>query len=298
MPFKADMHMHSSMSADGEISPETLVAMAANASVKCMAVTDHNRVDGVALAVKAAEGQNNVTVIPGIEIDCDFGDVHLHVLGYGIDHTRPEFAALWQQAKTNECAASEQLLDLVEAIGIAVDRDAIRKMAGDGPVIGEHIAEIALEDQRNADNPKLAPFRPGGNRSDNPFVNFYWDFCGRGKPAHVPVDCITLDECIALIVDTGGIPVLAHPGQSLKERPDCLPDIAAKGVCGVEAFSSYHSPEACVHWKNEAAKNNLFVTCGSDFHGKTKPSIAIGQHGVSDNAEELLAGFFEALGRV
>lgn len=294
MSLKADLHMHSSMSADGEITPEQLVAMAAKANFNCIAITDHNRIDGIAPAIQAGK-KSGITIIPGVEIDCDFGDIHLHILGYGIDYERPEFASLWQKAKANECAASNQLMDRVEALGIVINRDAVKKIAGDGSVIGEHIAEAALEDPRNADNTKLAPFRPGGARSDNPFVNFYWDFCGRGKPAHVAVDCITLDECITLIADSGGIPVLAHPGQSIHEHPGSLPEIVVKGVRGMEAYSSYHTPEACIHWKNEADKNNLFVTCGSDFHGKTKPSIALGQHGAGDTMEELLAGFFKSL---
>lgn len=45
-------------------------------------------------------------------------------------------------------------------------------MSRDGVVVGETIAEAALADDRNSENPLLAPYREGGERSDNPYVNF------------------------------------------------------------------------------------------------------------------------------
>lgn len=54
-------------------------------------------------------------------------------------------------------------------------------------------------------------------------------------------------------------------------------EIINEGVEGVEAYSSYHSLEAVEFFKNLAEKYNVFVTCGSDFHGKTKPAIKLGK---------------------
>jgi adenosylmethionine-8-amino-7-oxononanoate aminotransferase len=48
------------------------------------------------------------------------------------------------------------------------------------------------------------------------------------------------------------------------------------GLDGVEAFSSYHSLEAINYFYNKGKEKNLLITCGSDYHGKTKPAIAIG----------------------
>lgn len=294
MKFKADLHLHSSVSSDGEIEPEALVRMAAEAGMGCVAVTDHNRTHGVGRAVAAGKSAG-VVVIPAIEIDCDFGDAHLHVLGYGIDHAAPGFEELWRQVHESEAAAANGVIDNVEAMGIRVDRDKVWGMARDGVVIVEYVAEVALADSRNDGNPILEPFRPGGARSDNPLVNFYWDLCGRGKPGHVAVESISLGECVGLITATGGVPVLAHPGQSLKEHQGLLPEIAGAGVRGVEAYSSYHSPEQCAFWREQARESALFVTCGSDFHGKMKPAIPIGGHGAGDDVQELLEPFFAAL---
>lgn len=49
------------------------------------------------------------------------------------------------------------------------------------------------------------------------------------------------------------------------------------GLQGVEAFSSYHDAETAKYFLKKGREHNLLVTCGSDFHGKTKPVIEIGE---------------------
>ncbi len=276
-----DLHMHSSHSLDGEIPPETLVAMAAAAGMAAVAVADHNRSSAVPAAVRAGRGAG-VEVIPAIELDCRRGDVPLHVLGYFIDAEDPAYADLWREVEKRERAASEEKIELARRLGLSLDREAVLAASPGGIVTAETIAEVALADPANRANPLLSPFFPGGARSDNPFVNFYWDHCSPGKPAHVRVERITFGQAVELITGTGGVPVLAHPGMNLKGRPELLADLAAEGVKGVEAYSSYHSPEACREWAARARALGLAVTCGSDFHGKTKPAIRIGGHGAGD----------------
>ena len=49
------------------------------------------------------------------------------------------------------------------------------------------------------------------------------------------------------------------------------------GVEGVEAFSSYHSPETVEYFYQAGKKHQILITCGSDYHGKTKPAIELGE---------------------
>lgn len=46
---------------------------------------------------------------------------------------------------------------------------------------------------------------------------------------------------------------------------------------GLEAFSSYHTSEQAAYYSSLTDKRNLLSTCGSDYHGKTKPSITLGE---------------------
>lgn len=278
MGHGVDLHLHTCFSPDGEISPGWLVEMCRIAGMRHIAVADHNNVDGVAQAIAAGE-EAGVTVVPCVELDCAFEGAELHVLGYFIDYLDKRYDAVRDHVEAQEMAASQRRLELARSLGIEVDQRVIEEGAGGAAITAELIAEVALAEPRNDGNHVLEPYRPGGSRSDNPYVNFYWDHFAVGKPLHIHIAFMSLAECLELIEDTGGVAVLAHPGQSLRGREALFPRIAESGIRGVEAFSSYHSSEDRVYWHNAAKEQKLAVTCGSDFHGKTKPAISIGGHG-------------------
>jgi predicted metal-dependent phosphoesterase TrpH len=288
-----DLHMHSNYSLDGEMPVEVLVEMAAKAGLEFAAVSDHNRTDAVPEALRAGE-RFGVKVIPAIEIDSEFHGVNAHILGYGIDYADTVYDELWNEVETDELRATGERLELVRSLGIELDMDMLEAGARNGVVVAELIAEVALADPRNNDNPHLAPFRPGGTRSINPYVNFYWDFCSPGRPAYVKMNFRQLPDVVDLIVGTGGTPILAHPGISLKGREDLLTEILAAGVRGVEAFSSYHDARQSAHWLEKVREHGVAFTCGSDYHGKTKPAIRIGGHG-GDEHWEKVADFIHVL---
>lgn len=279
-----DLHVHSSFSIDGQIVPSELVRMAAEAEVSHMAVADHNTASGVSEALLEGRARG-VTVIPAIEIDAAHAGTELHILGYGIRHTDPGYAELERGDLARRREASERQLALLQALGLEIDSNAILAMAPGGAVTAEMALELAFATPENDGKPLLAPYRPGGARSDNPFANFYWDYCSPGKSAHISLQIPLLRNALRLIVDSGGVPVLAHPGVYLTGREDVLADLRMAGVMGVEAFCSYHSPEQSLHWRKAAAAANMFVTCGSDFHGKYKPAITLGGHGAGADIE-------------
>ena len=137
--------------------------------------------------------------------------------------------------------------------------------------------EVLLNDPRYQEHPLLKPYREGGTRSDNPYVNFYWDYYSQGKPCYTKIIYPSLKETIDLIKNHGGTVVLAHPGNNLKGQFEVFDEMVALGVEGVEAFSNYHSLETVNYFYDAGKKHNLLITCGSDFHGKTKPAIELGE---------------------
>ena len=279
-----DLHMHTMYSDDGEFKPSVLVEMCKDAGLKYIAVADHNSVKGVGEAVKTGE-ESGVKVIPAIEIDCTFKGVNLHVLGYYIDYRMEEFEKLENSILEQEKTASPERLRLVEAAGIYVNREKLEKIAKNGIIIGEDIAEASVYEPENKENPMIKPYLEGGARSDNPYVNFYWDICAQGKPAYVPIHYISLEEAVELINKAGGIPILAHPGNNIHEDKELLSGILDTGVKGMEVYSSYHSEEQTDFYVKEAEKRHCLITCGSDFHGKIKPAIHLGGCGCDEETE-------------
>ncbi len=270
-----DLHIHSRASADGQYGPAELVELAAGRGIRTMAVADHNTARAVA-ETAALAGRAGIGFIPAIELDCFFEGVWLHVLGYWIDPQSPGLSAVEESVIEREQVLGEVKLAAYEKLGLVLDRDRIHRLAPNGVIWGETVAEVVLADPRNRSHPLLAPYFPGGRRSDNPLLHFDWDFCSPGRPVHYPVEYISLSEAVAVIGEAGGVAFLAHPGRDVKEEAGLLKKIAAQGLAGLEAFSSYHSVEQTRFYRDQGRKLGLALSCGSDFHGRTKPNIRIG----------------------
>ena len=178
-----DLHMHTHFSDDGTYSPEELMELCAQSGVRVAAVSDHNCTRSVARAVRHARSLG-IECIPAVELDCTYQGIDLHLLGYWIDPDHPGFSQTEQAIKKQEQLAGEQRIQLAYSMGFQFDAEPLRREKG-GIVTGEMIAEAALV--QDPENPALLPYRPGGARSDNPYVNIYWDFFSQGKPGYVPV---------------------------------------------------------------------------------------------------------------
>lgn len=278
-----DLHMHSEWSCDGEKTVYELLEIAKDSGLKTIAITDHNSTAAVAPAMEASD-RYGIRVIPAVELDCLYEDRIFHVIGYGIDPQNAKLKKIDQDIQTQEKKAARERIAKFNAAGITVDEAEALTHAVHGVfVTGELVGEIVLNKPNAEEKDLLKPYFPGGARSDNPYVNFYWDWCDVGKPAYVHIQYISMVEALAAIREAGGIAILAHPGQNLKGRMDWLDGILANGFDGIECFSTYHKIEINQHFYHEAMKRNLLVTGGSDFHGKTKPSIKMGQFGLTDD---------------
>jgi predicted metal-dependent phosphoesterase TrpH len=271
-----DLHMHSAYSNDGDFSPAEMMRKCAAAGLKVVALADHNSVRGVSEARETAL-RLGMKFFSALEIDCTHGGHNFHLLGYGINERAAVFAEIEQKVHREEVAASEKLIELVQKMGIFVDVGAVRKKAVNGVVVAEIIAEVALADSQNSENLLLLPFRAGGERSDNPYVNFYWDLCSQGKPAYVPMHYIELTAAVAAIKENGGAAVLAHPGANIGQNGEITKSIINAGIDGIEAFSNYHDEETKRFYEVICQEHNLITTSGSDFHGKSKPAIHLGK---------------------
>lgn len=273
---KIDLHIHTNISDDGEFSPREIIAQCEEQGMNLVAITDHNSVRGVAEAMEAAK---NLQVLSGVELDCTYECKNLHLLGYCFDYTRKEFSLLEQDILQQEkTAAEEKVKRFRNYTGIPISFQEVLDVSHNGVVTGELIADLVLAKDTATNYEILKPYLPGGEKSDMPNVRFYWDFFSEGKPAYVPIHYPSLPEAIALIHDAGGIAVLAHPGQTLPDNDALLAHIISENIDGIEVYSSYHNRTACEHYFNVANKNHLFITCGSDFHGKHKPNIKLGGH--------------------
>lgn len=88
-----DLHMHSGYSDDGEYTAEELVTKCHQSGIRIMAITDHNTVSVIDEELALCR-EMGIIAIPGVEIDCTWKGIDLHVVGYGIDHISETFRKL------------------------------------------------------------------------------------------------------------------------------------------------------------------------------------------------------------
>ena len=270
-----DLHIHSGYSSDGELPVAAIVGLCAARGLDAFSLTDHNSVRGVGEAARLAR-ERGVGFVPGIEIDCNYRGTDLHLLGYGIDWRSADFARWEEEVAAKVMASFGPMVDTLLNLGFRVDAGAVLAAADGKPPTGELIAEVMLSDA-NCHTPPLRPYMEGGERSDMPYINFYLDYFAQGRPAFVPVEYMDYRDAVELVRDNGGVPVVAHPGLNFRGREETAGRLLDRGAAGLEVFNNYHTPEQAVYFTSLALSKGASMTCGSDFHGKTKPRIAVGR---------------------
>ena len=118
---RADLHVHTHQDSDNDPTPELekYIDAAIRNDIEVLAITDHNRVDFVKPAIRAAE-EKPLTVLPGIEISTRDG--HLLGLFDPDDLTALEAFATAENLRLKTVSAGEMrsersVLDLIQEIG-------------------------------------------------------------------------------------------------------------------------------------------------------------------------------------
>ena len=119
---KINLHIHTVYS-DGEGSPEQIINSAKSKGYKLISITDHN-------TVEPHKQIKDEILLSGVEFDCWFGYVFIHLLGYGFDVSHPDIQPFLAKNKKDTEAVLPRLFsfrnvkNLIEAIhnagGIAV----------------------------------------------------------------------------------------------------------------------------------------------------------------------------------
>ncbi len=245
---KVDLHMHSTAS-DGRLTPEDVVRKSAENGLTVIALTDHDTVDGIAPALVTAKAFPWLKVIPGIEISTDFPDGEVHVLGYFIDYTDPEFAARLERMRHSRRGRAQGMIAKLRDLGIHIEWQQVLEIADSGSIGRPHIAQAML------DKGYIASIKEA-----------FTKYIGRGGPAYVEREKITPVEAVKLILRTKGLPVLAHP-LTISDPETMVVELKAAGLVGIEAYYNGYTADEISRLVNLADKYGLIASGGSDYHG-------------------------------
>ena len=265
--LRFDLQSHSTRS-DGVLEPAEVVAAAAQAGVKLLALTDHDTLAGVPEALEAAQ-EHGITVVPAIEISAidDGGEGgiarELHILGYLVDYDDPSFTVTLAGFLADREQRTLRMARNLGELGIELDEQAIDARVNAGEPIGRpHLAEAALAHPANAERLREEQIDDIGS-----FIRAYLI---EGRPAFCLRITPTVEEAVDAIHGAGGVAIWAHPFWDVSDPVEVLTTIdrfRTLGIDGVEAFYVTHTHEQTELLAKRCAELDVLSTGSADFHG-------------------------------
>lgn len=255
-----DLHLHSYYS-DGTNSPATVVQMARELGLSTIALTDHNTVKGLAEFVSAANSCE-MDAIAGIEFSVDYKGMELHLLGLCIDGKYfSEIEELMDEYLRIREQSNRDMVNALRNDGYLIDYDEIIAKSANGYVNRAHIGAELTE------------------KGYTPSVRVAFDtLLNKKGPYFKPRKFPNVFEMIEYIGKIGGVSVLAHPFLQFNENElrEFLSEAKKHGLDGMETVYTEFSEEQILLLRNIAREFELLESGGSDFHGSTKPDVAMG----------------------
>jgi 3',5'-nucleoside bisphosphate phosphatase len=260
--MRIDLHAHSDRS-DGTMTPAELVHHGADVGIDVLALTDHDSFEGWEEAAKAAE-QTGVTLVSGVEISCRYAGHGAHLLGYLPDPAYPPLLGELQRILDGRNARIPAVLERLRALGIPIDIDDVRRVAGPTAAVGRpHVADA------------LVALGVVGDRGEA-----FTRYLSPGGPAFARRYATELSAMLGLVRRAGGVGVLAHPWAGRHDTSTLTAEAFAAlqdaGLAGVEVDHEDHPPAVRERLRAVAEDLGLVVTGSSDFHGTGKVGHALG----------------------
>lgn len=272
-----DMHIHSVYS-DGDKSVEEILKMCEEKKLEYISLTDHNTCKQYDdLTFSSSEKIFSGKIIKGVELNTVLDGRNIEILGYNIN---PDIINKWRLKYYKEDVLNKQqkifgkmLLEKCDKKGLIYDKNILYKDIPVTDFIEIHIYEELIKHKENLSIlGELAEsggifYRKG---LANPESDFYIDR-NSVRPKY--------EEVIDIIHSSGGKAFLAHPFEyrikNLEEFMDKM--VKDSKIDGIECFHPSAEEDGKIDYLIDyARKNNLFISGGSDFHGKRKLNIEIG----------------------
>lgn len=263
-----DLHTHSNRS-DGTFSPAQLVDYAMEKGLAAFALTDHDTVDGLEEAIsRARQLRENLPpekagqvpeVIPGVEFSTEYQGKDVHIVGLYINYHNDRFQKYLQDFVESRINRNRKMCARLQEAGINISYEALLAEFPNAVITRAHYAKYLL----NHDYTKSMK---------EAFDRYIGDHC----PYYVPREKVIPEQAVALILEAGGIPVLAHPilyHMSDERLETLVARLKEAGLMGIEAiYSTYNTAEER-QIRRLAEAYGLAVSGGSDFHGENKPGL-------------------------
>jgi len=251
----ADLHVHTHLS-DGTFTPEEVVENARKVGLSCIAVTDHDCVDGIMPAMKAAK-KHGPEIIPGVEMSAQEKGREVHLLGFFPDIKDKKFLEKLKSIRRNRVERVYRMVEKLKKYNVRLDPGRVFELSGPGSVGRLHVAAV-LEEEGYVSSIEEAFKR----------------FIGDKGPCYVAHYEISAKDAISELKRVGAVVVYAHP--QLMGGDSLIPQFIKYGLDGIEAYHSEHTKQVTKRYIELAGECGLLVTGGSDCHGLNKGRMLMG----------------------
>jgi 3',5'-nucleoside bisphosphate phosphatase len=255
-----DLHTHSTAS-DGSDPPERIPELAAANGCQAVALTDHDRMDGVEQAAKRA-AEVGVELVPGCEISCEVPKGTMHVLIYFVESGTALEDELVRLQEARDARNARMFTRLSEELGLPITPEEVEAEAGGKGIGRPHVAAVLLR------KGVVASIQEAFDR-----------YLAKGQPGYVEKERLYPNQAIRLAKEANAVPVLAHPlslGLEPGELDRTFAELAELGLAGAEAIYGRYTPEERAGVAALAEQHGLIVSGGSDYHGTYKPDLQVG----------------------
>lgn len=256
-----DLHMHSNYS-DGTDSVEKLIDNVIDSKITYFSLTDHDTAKGCRKILNSNElmqkiGYNGLNFVPGIEFSCTYNGRKVHILAYDINPFSDEIYYF-----------EEKLKNLMK------EKDIYRfkSIEDDGYVLSDESREF-LNSRINIRTPDAANCLVNDGCFDN-FEDTIAYLKNIKYPRQYLLDAV---EVIDKVSKTGAKLVWAHSIYGMKQShlsfeaiEEFIKEFKKHGLSGLECYYSLYEKQEIDKLRDLAKKYDLFITCGSDYHGKNK----------------------------
>lgn len=247
-----DLHSHSNIS-DGLLSPGELVAHAAAHGVRVLALTDHDDIGGLAEARQASLNYD-LQLINGVEISVTWKKRTLHIVGLNIDPDNPALKSGLASVRQNRIDRAKLMALGLEKAGIHGSFEAASTYAEQSILTRMHFARFLVERQYAKDAKSV-----------------FKKYLVKDKPGFVDHQWMSLEAAVSLILGSGGVAVLAHPGRYDIRRTNMLlllEEFRSLGGTAIEVVTGSHTPAQYIEYAKYAQMFDLKASQGSDYHGR------------------------------
>ena len=253
----ADLHVHTNFS-DGTFTPEEVVRCANEKGLSCIAICDHDCVDGIDPSMEYAR-KTHLEIIPGVELTVIEGGKEIHMLGYFVEWKKKAFADILKRVQRERIARVDKMIEKLKKFNVNIDKKKVIEIAGGKGSVGRlHMAQALLE-AKAVSSIQMA------------FDKYIGDF----KPCYVEDIGFSGKGAIEVILEAKGVPVVAHPATINDDA--LVREFIKYGMRGIEAYHSDHTPSTNRRYEKIAKENGLLITGGSDCHGMGKGRVLMGK---------------------